>query len=107
ETRTLVFPDPAGAMIRAGPTSWVTASIWSGARSADGTALSGTKDMRPSSTDSWWMIASDTDRGWRGPPSIHTGAPSERTSAGPPGVTPDNAAALVDHHHFSSPKRAS
>ena len=33
---TRVLPDPAGAMIRAGPDPWATAASWSGARSAAG-----------------------------------------------------------------------
>ncbi len=46
--------------------------------------------------------------GCLGPPSIQIGVPSSvRTSAGPPTVTSNRAAALCAHHQMSSPDLAS
>ncbi len=108
---TRVFPDPAGAMTRAGPPTWATAASWSGARSAWGAVAAGTTVSTPRSTESLCTTARPGGAGIRGPPSIHAGVPSGSVmSASPSGVlvaASSSRAALTAHHQTGSPARAS
>jgi hypothetical protein len=108
------LPEPAGAMMRAGPAPWPTAASWSGARAAVGSTGWGSTASRSSSTDSrcttWAPPRSSAASGTRGPPSTHTGVPSSSRQSpgcpGPTGVAPSRCA-LRAHHQMGSPSRAS
>ena len=68
--RTLVLPEPAGAMTRAPPVAWLTAASWSGARSAPA-AGEPTAESDPASVFQRWTIPTPLGRGEgaNGPPS--------------------------------------
>ncbi len=105
--RVRVFPEPAGATMRAGPAPCSTAAAWSGASPSETVETeSGAGSRRPRSTDSVEMTGSvNPGTGPRGPPSTQASMPSASTmSRSDPGRAP-RASALRPHHHTSSPLR--
>ena len=111
--RTRVLPDPAGAMIRAGPPRWLTAASWSGASSAAGSTHAGTGSRRPASTESA-RISADRRARWdrcrragrrRSTPRCPVGQHARRRRTPASSARwPPSRAALRPHHQIGSPR---
>ena len=98
--RTLVFPEPAGAITRLPPLRWVTAEAWSAA-SSGGASLDPNGMSAPCSTLTRCTTGCPSTRSTNrtGPPSTQAGRPSGRvTSASVEGVAPSVRAASRHGH---------
>jgi hypothetical protein len=108
---TRVFPDPAGAMMRARTSESATASSWSLARSASRALVeSGTSEpasMASNGTTTASSSSSSRVQRRRVPPSHHASRPSgRRTSARSPGAAPRAMARSASSQAGVPPRRS-
>ena len=95
---TRVLPEPAGAMIRAAPPSWVTAASWSGARSAAVALAAASGRSEPCSMATRWSTAH---------PSIGGGEPDgPAVDPHSPAIRHDDIArSAIGHRRGTEPNR--